>query len=220
MVSAVLPPQTWLVATEEEDLSERVRHGKKGGFLRSCTVSKQSWMMMVQVRRRGCVIHRRAVCALQFHLSVNSPFFQRTLLFVPTILLRLFSLYTLWLFLNPFAFLRCGPLVRVCVTLSCSPTLCQRNYFFAHVPERMGGLQKRTAPASDKKTWPERFFVPAATNISASFTVSTTVRYIGFFVFISFLFGGRAATVTVTVCCVSEEGIPLSKVALGVSRPT
>ncbi len=38
--------------------------------------------------------------------------------------------------------------------------------------------------------------------------------------FISFLFGGRAATVTATVCCVSEEGIPLSKVALGVSRPT
>ena len=69
----VPPPPTWLVATEEEDLSERVRHGKKGGFLRSCTVSKQSWMMMVQVRRRSCVIDRRAVCALQFHLSVNSP---------------------------------------------------------------------------------------------------------------------------------------------------
>ncbi len=149
------PPQTWLVATEEEDLSERVRHGKKGGFLRSCTVSKQSWMMMVQVRRRGCVIHRRAVCALQFHLSVNSPFFQRTLLFVPTILLRLFSLCTLWLFLNPFAFLRCGPFVRVCVTLSCSPTLCQRNYFFAHVPERRGGYKKEQLPHRLKKPGPK-----------------------------------------------------------------
>ena len=139
---------------------------------------------------------------------------------MPTILLRLFfPVHTLAL-PQPrrvFVLRPVGTCVRYALLLT---NFVPAKLFFCTCPGKEGGLQKRTAPASAKKTWPERLFVPAATNISASFTVSTTVRYIGFFLFTSFLFGGRAATVTATVCCVSEEGIPLSKVALGVSRPT